>query len=85
MRMRLQQVEEDLQALQVKQSRAAFRGQESHAHLGQADHSLAREVALVCQRLQDLLPKKAAVPSLSWTLHGYEALKGGAYSELMTA
>ncbi|KAJ6656639.1 hypothetical protein lerEdw1_003526 [Lerista edwardsae] len=74
MRTRLQQVEEDLRDLQARQSETAVRGQESQAHLEQADRTLAREAALVCQRLQDLLPKKAGVPSHSWTLHGSPGL-----------
>ncbi|XP_053135852.1 uncharacterized protein LOC128338020 [Hemicordylus capensis] len=65
MRVRLQQMEDELRLLQAEQSQTSFREKESQAHTEWADHSLAREVALACQRFQDLLPKTAAeAPSI---------------------
>ncbi|XP_042297306.1 uncharacterized protein LOC121916384 isoform X2 [Sceloporus undulatus] len=63
-RVKVQQMEEDHRLLQ-----AELRERESQAHDG-----WAQEVALACQQLQDLLPKKAGGPVPAQMLHGSPAL-----------
>nr|XP_028565086.1 A-kinase anchor protein 9-like isoform X7 [Podarcis muralis] len=60
-RMQLQRAEEEQRLLLAKQRET------SQAQTARADCSLAREVALACQRLRDLLPQKAGLPQ---TLQG---------------
>nr|XP_028565082.1 coiled-coil domain-containing protein 88B-like isoform X3 [Podarcis muralis] len=70
-RMQLQRAEEEQRLLLAKQRET------SQAQTARADCSLAREVALACQRLRDLLPQKAGLPQ---TLQGKPALLSSSHA-----
>nr|XP_034954697.1 golgin subfamily A member 4-like [Zootoca vivipara] len=69
--MQLQRMEEEQRLLLAEQRKA------SQAQSARADGSLAREVALACQRLRDLLPQKAGLPQ---TLQGKPALLSSSHA-----
>ncbi|KYO31837.1 rootletin-like [Alligator mississippiensis] len=69
LRARLRQLEEKQCLLQAKQSEASFWEQEALSSAEWAEHSVAREIGLVCQHLQDLLPERARGQSASWMAH----------------
>ncbi|XP_061459255.1 centrosomal protein of 164 kDa-like [Rhineura floridana] len=71
----LQQMEDTQRLLLAEQREAAFRARDSQEALSAlADRSVAREVAVACLRLQDLLPQKSDMPTLTQMLQGSPAL-----------
>ncbi|CAI5797585.1 Hypothetical predicted protein [Podarcis lilfordi] len=70
-RMQLQRTEEEQRLLLAEQRET------SQAQTARADDSLARDVALACQRLRDLLPQKAG---LAQTLQGKPALLSSSHA-----
>ncbi|XP_077163895.1 uncharacterized protein LOC143822528 isoform X2 [Paroedura picta] len=74
MRASVRQREPDPRLLQAEQRGVSSCGQGNQTHTEWTEGSLAREVALACQQLQDLLPKQAGMSSLSRKLHGNSAL-----------
>ncbi|KAH0625497.1 hypothetical protein JD844_015038 [Phrynosoma platyrhinos] len=77
MRAKMKQMEEDHRLLQ-----AELRERESQAHDGWGECSVAQEVALTCQQLQNLLPKKAGGPVLAQMFHGLAAIADYHFSVL---
>ncbi|XP_019362171.1 PREDICTED: trichohyalin-like [Gavialis gangeticus] len=69
LRARLQQLEEKQCLLRAKQGETAFWNQEALSSAEWAEHSVAWEIGLVCQHLQDLLPERARGQSASWMAH----------------
>ncbi|TFJ98035.1 interferon-induced guanylate-binding protein 1 [Platysternon megacephalum] len=58
LRARLQQLEEEQGHLRAEQNEMSFREREAQSQAERAERSLAREIGLACQRLQDLLPER---------------------------
>ncbi|XP_053225753.1 uncharacterized protein LOC128404287 [Podarcis raffonei] len=70
-RIQLQRTEEEQRLLLAEQRET------SQAQTARADGSLAREVALACQRLRDLLPQRAGLPQM---LQGKPALLSSSHA-----
>ncbi|XP_042700778.2 uncharacterized protein LOC101946607 isoform X1 [Chrysemys picta bellii] len=62
LRARLQQLEEEQSHLRAEQNEMSFREREAQSQAERAERSLAREIGLACQRLQDLLPERGRGP-----------------------
>ncbi|CAM5160761.1 unnamed protein product [Eretmochelys imbricata] len=82
LRARLQQLEEEQSHLRAERNEMSFREWEAQSQAEQAERSLAREIGLACQRLQDLLPERArgqmahgSLSALS-TSHALQLLQG---------
>ncbi|XP_030439423.1 uncharacterized protein LOC115661220 isoform X3 [Gopherus evgoodei] len=58
LRVTLQQLEEEQSHLRAAQNEMSSREREAQSQAEQAQRSLAREIGLACQRLQDLLPER---------------------------
>ncbi|XP_044846288.1 trichohyalin-like [Mauremys mutica] len=58
LRVRLQQLEEEQSHLRAEQNEMSSREREAQSQAERAERSLAREIGLACQRLQDLLPER---------------------------
>ncbi|CAM5099950.1 unnamed protein product [Natator depressus] len=82
LRARLQQLEEEQSHLRAERNEMSLREWEAQSQAEQAERSLAREIGLACQRLQDLLPERArgqmahGSPSALSTSHALQLLQG---------